>query len=356
MAENDFEKTESPTQRRRDEARQDGNIARSQDLTAACIAVAAMVLLYFFGLNLYTQLRGMSQAFLTSAHASNPTRADDLGAMASFAGREMIWTLGPLILGISCFALLSSIGQVGFLLTLKPLQPSLNKLSILKGLKRLADARAGVRLLMSLLKIGLVGAVATVVIAADLGKVLKLMELGVTPAFGAAAEIVFWLSIKLGLVLLLLAAMDYGFQRWKHEQDLKMTKQEIKEEMKRMDGDPMVKQRRARVARQLAMQRIAAAVPKADVVVTNPTHFSVALRYDAESMRAPKVVAKGADYMALRIRQIALSHGVPLVERKPLAQALYRNVEIGQEVPPDHYAAVAEILAYVYRLSEKKSA
>jgi flagellar biosynthetic protein FlhB len=122
-----------------------------------------------------------------------------------------------------------------------------------------------------------------------------------------------------------------------------------------MEGDPMTKQRRARVARQLAMQRIAQAVPNADVVVTNPTHFSVAMKYDSDTMRAPKVIAKGADYMALRIRQIAVSHDIPLVERKPLAQALYRGVEIGQEVPPEHYAAIAEILAYVYRLSGKAS-
>jgi flagellar biosynthetic protein FlhB len=146
------------------------------------------------------------------------------------------------------------------------------------------------------------------------------------------------------------------FQSWKREQDLRMSKHEVKEEMKRMEGDPLVKQRRTRVARQLALQRIGQAVPKADVVVTNPTHFAVALKYDNQSMRAPKVVAKGADFMAMRIRQLAVANGVPLVERKELARALYRTVEIGQEIPPEFFNAVAEILAYVYRLSGKRSA
>jgi flagellar biosynthetic protein FlhB len=186
--------------------------------------------------------------------------------------------------------------------------------------------------------------------------VLHIGELEVVQAFGAACELVYALAIKLAALLIVLAIIDYAFQRWKHEQDLKMSKQEVKEEMKRMEGDPLVKQRRARVARQLAMQRVAAAVPKADVVVTNPTHFAVALQYDTKSMRAPKVVAKGADFMAMRIRQIAAVHGIPIIERKPLARALYAGVEIGQEIPPEHYAAVAEILAYVYRLAGRKSA
>ena len=158
------------------------------------------------------------------------------------------------------------------------------------------------------------------------------------------------------MVLLVLGLLDYAFQRWQHEKDLRMSKQEVKEDMKRMEGDPLVKQRRTRIARQLALQRIGQAVPKADVVVTNPTHFSVALKYDSKTMTAPKVVAKGADFLAMRIRQIALANGVPLVERKEIAQALYKSVEVGQEVPPQLYNAVAEVLAYVYRLGGRKTA
>ena len=173
---------------------------------------------------------------------------------------------------------------------------------------------------------------------------------------GATCELVYSLALRLALVLLVMALIDWTFQRWQHERDMRMSKQEIKEEMRRMEGDPMVKQRRGRVARQLVLQRVASAVPKADVVVTNPTHFAVALRYDAATMRAPKVVAKGADLLAARIRQLAMIHGIPMVERKALAQAIYKTVEVGQEVPSQYYGAIAEILAYVYRLSGRKSA
>ena len=151
-------------------------------------------------------------------------------------------------------------------------------------------------------------------------------------------------------MLLLLGIIDFAYQRWKHAQDLKMTKQQVKDEMKQTEGDPDVKRRRMRMQQQIAMQRIAAAVPRADVVVTNPEHVSVAISYEAERMSAPIVVAKGADFVALRIRQIALANGVPIVERPPLARALYRQVAVGQEIPPDFYNAVAEILAYIYRL------
>ncbi len=149
---------------------------------------------------------------------------------------------------------------------------------------------------------------------------------------------------------------DYIYQRWQRSRDLRMSKQEIKEEMRRMEGDPQMKARRARVARQLALQRINQSVPRADVVVTNPTHYAVAMQYDSKTMKSPKVVAKGADFLAMRIRQIAMANGIPLVERKAVAQALYKGVEVGQEVPPEFYNAVAEILAYVYRLSGRKTA
>ncbi|MHC5023403.1 MAG: EscU/YscU/HrcU family type III secretion system export apparatus switch protein, partial [Planctomycetota bacterium] len=158
------------------------------------------------------------------------------------------------------------------------------------------------------------------------------------------------LALRVVAVLLLLGFIDFFYQKWKHTQDLRMTKQQVKDEMKQAEGDPEVKKRRLRMQQQIAMQRINASVPKADVVVTNPEHIAVALQYDANRMNAPRVVAKGADFLALRIRQIAVQHGIPVVERKPLARALYREVPVGREVPPEFYQAVAEILAYVYRL------
>lgn len=355
MAE-DQEKTEAPTARRRQEARQEGNVVRSQDLTASAMLLGTIILLHYFGLRVFAGMKLTMEVMLTSNAAANPTRVDGLGPLAAFAAGTTIRAVAPLMLCIAAVGLLVTVLQVGFLVTTKPLEPSLAKLSPLKGLKNIFDMRAGFRLLMSLLKIGIVGAVAVAIVVQDMPAILMLAELDAMPMFGAACALVYALALKLAAILLILALLDWGFQKWRHEQDLRMSKQEIKEEMKRMEGDPLIKQRRARVARQLAMQRIGQAVPKADVIVTNPTHFAVALRYDSKSMKAPKVVAKGADLLAMRIRQLAIAHGVPMVERKQLAQDLYKSVEVGREVPPQLYNAVAEILAYVYRLSGRKSA
>ncbi len=356
MAESGGEKTEDPTPRRLTEARQDGNVAKSTDLAAAVILLGAIVVLAIIGRQVIGGLMRSIEVFATSAHAANPTRADDIRELGDFAAYILATSIGPLIIVLFAIGALAMLGQVGFLVTLKPLTPKLSKISPLKGAKNLFSARSMVRLLMSLGKIALIAAVAIVTILQDMPLIIHIAELSPRQAFAASAELMFALAIKLVVVLIILAIIDYAYQRYQRTQDLKMTKQDVKEELKRMEGDPLVKQRRARVARQLAMQRIAAAVPQADVVVTNPTHFAVALKYDSATMRAPKVVAKGADFLALRIRQIATANDVPIVERPPLARALYAAVEIDQEVPGEHYAAVAEILAYVYRVSGKEVA
>ena len=349
------EKTEDATPRRRSAARREGNVAKSQDLTAAVSLVMAMVVLFFLGERIFFGLRSVMIAMLTGVHAPNLTRADDIEPLAGYSVYVLASMLVPVMLIIALAVLIAGIGQVGFLLSGKSIQPKFSKLNPLSGAKQLVNMRAGMRFVQSLGKLIAVLGVGWFMIWRDLPKIVKMAELGVMEGLNAAVWMVFELAIVLSALLVVLAVMDLAYQRWQHAQDIKMTKEEVKREMKDMDGDPMMKQRRARVARQLAMQRVAAAVPQADVIVTNPTHFAVALQYDANTMRAPKVVAKGADFMAMRIRQLAALHGVPLVERKPLARALYANVEVGQEVPAEHYTAVAEILAYVYRLSGRKA-
>ncbi len=356
MAEDDSEKTEAATPRRKQEAREEGRVAKSADLTAALSLLAAVVLLHNFGLQLLAGMRLTVETMLTSGMASNPTRPDDITGSFAYVLRLAVAGAAPLILSITAVALVASVGQVGFVLTSKPLSPDLSRINPLSGFARLFDMRAGVRLVMSVAKLSVLAAVAIWMVLDDLPQILLLSQLETGQLFAAACSLVYALALKLAVFLLILAVLDFGFQRWQHDKDLRMSKQDIKEEMKRMDGDPLVKQRRARVARQLAMQRINQAVPRADVVVTNPTHFAIALQYDGKSMKAPKVLAKGADFMAMRIRQLAMIHGVPLVERKELARALYASVEPGQEVPPQFYSAVAEILAYVYRLSGRKIA
>lgn len=353
MAESDQEKSEQPTPRRRQEARQEGNVAKSMDLTAALMLLAAMGLLYLLGMRI---LAGMKQSMadaLRFDHAMNPTRSDGLLAMISSILRNTVVSVGPMLVALTLVGLIAVLLQVGFVLTAKPLQPKISKLNPIKGAKNLVNLRALMRFVQSMLKLTLIVTTAAIVIVIDLPKIAHISELAVGQAVVMSSQVLFSLGLKLAVLLLILAIIDFTYQKWQHEQDLKMTKQEVKDEMKKMEGDPLVKQRRQRVARQLAMQRTAQAVPKADVVVTNPTHFAVALEYDAATMRAPRVVAKGADLLAMRIRQIATANGIPLVERKPLARALYAGCEVGDEIPAEHYAAVAEILAYVYRLGEK---
>jgi flagellar biosynthetic protein FlhB len=206
---------------------------------------------------------------------------------------------------------------------------------------------------MGVAKMALLSLVAYVTIAGRVGAIAFSSQLEYLGVVALAGDLIMSLGIRLALVLLILGIIDFAWQRYKTNSDLMMTKEEIREEMKRMDGDPKLKQRRREIQMQMTMQRIKSAVPKADVVVTNPTELAIVIRYDSGTMSAPKVTAKGADYVAKRIRELAIEHGIPLVERKPLARALYATVEVGQEIPPQFYKAVAEILAYVYELAGK---
>jgi len=352
MAESDQEKTEAPTPRRRQDARRDGNVAKSQDLTAAIMLLAAMVLLYMLGMQMFEAMGRSMASVLRMEHAANPTRPDDILAMLSMLAVNMAVGVLPFLVIVTMIGIVAVLMQVGLMLTLKPLKPSLGRMNPIKGAKNLANTRALMRFVQSVFKLVLISGVATLVLILELPRIVHMSDLSVGQGLIAGSQVVFSMGIKLAALLLILAIIDYVYQKWQHTQDLKMTKQDVRDEMKRMEGDPQIKQRRARVARQLAMQRMAQAVPGADVIVTNPTHFSVALKYDSSSMRAPKVVAKGADLMAMRIRQIAAANDIPIVERKPLARALFATCEVGDEVPAEHYTAVAEILAYVYRLAQ----
>jgi flagellar biosynthetic protein FlhB len=206
---------------------------------------------------------------------------------------------------------------------------------------------------MGLLKLTVVVMVAWSALNGRLGTVVGAQEMDYLQILGLGASVVYSIGLRVGVALLVLAIIDYAWQRYRLEKQLKMSKQEIKEEMRRMEGDPRIKQRRRQIAMQMANQRLKKDVPTADVIVTNPTEFAVALKYDAGAMHAPRVIAKGQGTMAKRIREIAIANGVPILERKPLARALYKLCEVGQEIPEQFYSAVAEILAYVYELSGK---
>jgi flagellar biosynthetic protein FlhB len=207
--------------------------------------------------------------------------------------------------------------------------------------------------LMSVLKLVLVSISAYSAICDKMGLIVLSQQLTNMQIFALGAQVVYDIALRIGIVLFVLAIIDYAYQKYRIEQQLKMSKQEVKEEMRRMEGDPHIKQRRRQIAMQIATKKLQKDVPTADVVVTNPTHFAVALKYDSDKMHAPRVVAKGADLMAQRIREIAAANGVPILERKPLARALYKMCDVGDEIPEEWYSAVAEILAYVYELTGK---
>ena len=355
MAEQE-DRTEAPSARRLNEARESGNIPRSPDLTASLMLLVGILLMRMLGLKALAGMRTSMEVMLAPGSFGEAVNVDSAINELWYAGQMAVVIGAPLVTGVAVVALLANFGQVGFLFTTKPLEFSFARLNPLKGLNQILDSRARIRLLMAIVKTAIIATLAVSLVMQELPMIIALPRLAPVAALGAVADLVYRLAIKLLAVLIILALLDYAYQRWQHIRDLRMTKQEIKEEMRSMEGDPLIKQRRARVARQLVMQRLGMAVPKADVVVTNPTHFAIALKYDSKTMKAPRVVAKGADYLAMRIRQLATQSGVPMVERKELAQALYKTVEVGQEVPPQFYSAIAEVLAYVYRLAGKKTA
>jgi flagellar biosynthesis protein FlhB len=352
MPEQNGEKSQEPTQHRRQQAREEGQVAKSQDLGSAIILLAGMLILLmmgqqlveFFGAYSAKQLGG--EAWLS---------ADPNFAVSQWTA--ILWTLGKYVLPILGLIMLVGIGsnlmQIGFLFLPDKVALDITRIDPLKGLGRIFSLTNAVHLLFGIFKIAVIAIVAYLCLKNQRDKILGLSALSVPEIAVYLSEILIWTTIKIAFSLLVLALLDYGFQWWKHEQDLKMTSQEIREELKNMEGNPQVISRRKQVQRQLAMNRMSTAVPKADVIITNPTELSVAIQYDPETMAAPIVVAKGAGVVAMRIRELAKKHGIPIVEKKPLAQALYREVDINNPIPQDKYAAVAEVLAYVYQLKGK---
>jgi len=346
------DKTEAPTPRRLQEAREKGQVAKSTDLAAAVGLLAGLMLLNIYGSDILNNFMEMIRHCLAldKIAVAGPDAFDQGWRMAL---RHVGAILGPFLIIIMVVALVINLLQVGFNLTSTPLAPSFDKISPLSGLKRLFSLRSAVRLIMSLSKVGIIGAIAYITIKNFLPRLISISTLTFLEVIGEGAHLMFVLGLRMALVLLLLAIIDYAYQKYQMMKDLRMTREEVKEEMKRMEGDPIMRQRRRNVARQLAAQRMSQAVPKADVVITNPTHLAIALKYDQDNMPAPKVVARGAGYMAQRIREIALENKVPVIERKPLAQALYKACDVGDFVPPELYKTVAEVLAYVFELAGK---
>jgi flagellar biosynthetic protein FlhB len=354
VAEDSFqERTEQATPKRREDARKKGQVARSREIPAVSVMLMALALFYMLGGYVYLQTAGVLRGYLTQLDF--PLTSGSLHLLLWRSVRSFFSICWPFMVGLSLAALISGYLQVGSAISEEQLKPNLERIDPLKGLQRLFSKQSLVELVKSLGKVAVVGYVAYRVVRDEIGQLAPLAEQGVweiTAYIGAVClRIALWATLAMGAV----AALDYGFQRWQHEKRLMMTRQELKEEFKQTEGDPLIKSRVKGLQREMARRRMMAEVPKADVVVTNPTELAVALRYVAGQMEAPKVVAKGAGHLASRIRSLAAEHRVPVVEDKPLAQALYKTVEIGQQIPFALYAAAAEVLAYVYRLKGRRA-
>jgi len=351
--ESNGDKTEAPTPKRREEAREQGNIARSPDLTAAVLMVGGMYMLRWYGTRLVTMLTSQLRTMLDH-NSMSQVRTENLGALLTSSVLNIGIAIAPLLGGVMLIAILVNAAQTGLIFNPGRLALNLNALNPTAGFSRLFSGGQGlVKLGMSLMKLSLVGLMAYSAIHGKIGQIILSQEYTFVQIFGMAADIIFNIAIRVGILLFVLALFDYLWQRHRIEQSLKMSKQEVKDEMKSMEGDPRLKARRRQVATARLKAMLKKDVPKADVVVTNPTEFAVALQYDPNSMNAPKVVAKGQGYIAARIRELAIEHGIPILERKPLARALYKMCQVGQEVPEQYFSAIAEILAYVYELNGK---
>ncbi len=350
MAEDLGERSEQATPRRLQEAREEGRIAKSTDLAGALKLAAMTLVLAAIGMTTATGMHRLLDQALADIGQTEVTAVWS-GSVAVLATAAAI--MAP-ILGVAwLISYLSYFVQVGWLVSGKSVQPDLGRLNPVKGFQRLFSLSSLVKTLLDVGKLTLVVAVAVIIVVSFGPEIIVLPQLEPQQDLAVIGGMVFRLALAVVLVLLILGIIDFVYQRWKFQKDLRMTKQEIKEEYRQSEGDPEVKKRRFRMQQQLAMQRLSSSVPRADVIVTNPEHISIAIAYQPNQMAAPRVVAKGADYVAIRIRQIAMQHGIPIIERKPLARALYRDVEVGHEIPESFYKAVAEILAYVYRLKGK---
>ncbi|MEM1329331.1 MAG: flagellar biosynthesis protein FlhB [Planctomycetota bacterium] len=355
MAEDLGEKSEAPTGRRLEQARGRGQVAKSQDLSAVGILLTSATIIAVFGAGLIRDGSTLMIRIFSHQTLGNPIGEESIGPLAQTAFYRAGMMIAAPMLILFFVVYFINVSQIGFLLTGEPIRPKLTKLNPITGFKRTFGKKNAVKTGVSILKLGAVLVVCYLVLRDKMSVLASLPHLDAIPAFARFGVIIVELILWMLLLLAVVAVIDFVYQRWQHKEDLKMTKQEVKDERKSMDGDAELKGRRMRMAQEVAMQRAKQDVPGADVIVTNPTHFSVAIRYDSGEMRAPRVVASGVDHMAFRIREIAIAHGVPIVERPPLARGLYHGVPVGGEVPPEFYEAVAEVLAYVYRLDGRSA-
>lgn len=345
------DKTEKATPKKRRDAREKGQVFQSREISSALVLLSVFMALRIFGSNMYLQIVEFAKKVLTEYPGTNDFYMPDI-LMHAFVDGTIVFlkAVGPILAITLLTGLIVSYAQVGFLFTMETLKPKFDRINPFSGFKRLFSMRGIVELLKAVLKIAIIGYVAYGFINDRASAIMSLMNMELLQIASFIGITSVDLAVRICVVLVILGVFDFIYQWWEYEKNLKMSKQEIKEEYKQTEGNPEIKSKIKQKQRQMSMRRMMQEVPKADVIITNPTHFACALKYDADVSPAPIMIAKGQDYLALRIKEIAKEYKVEIVENKPLARSLYDTVEVGQSIPQELYQAVAEVLAFVYSL------
>lgn len=349
----DASKTEDPTHKRLDEAQKKGNVPFSREITSFLMLAMLALTVGAFAPSILKNTKLLLIPFLASAD-SLATDQKGIGLLLSHVAFGTVSIIIIPLLGVMASAFASSLLQNGFRITTDPLAPKLERISPLKGLKRLFSMRSLVEFIKGILKIIIVGTVSFIAVYPELAHIRQLPSSDQDSMLLFLATLAGRLTIGAAIAMFFIAVLDLAYQRWQYTKSLRMSKQEIKDEYKQSEGDPVIKQRLRRLRMERARQRMMGAVPESDVVITNPTHYAVALKYDGATMRAPMLVAKGQDLVALKIREVAEEHNVPIVENPPLARALFASTKLEEEIPGEHYEAVAKVISYVYQLKGRK--
>lgn len=343
------EKTEAATPRKRQEARRRGQVFRSTELTGAVTLLTAALVLRLTGGPVAGRVLSFSRTLWAEALTQDWSEAGVRLLMTEIVLLVAAAT-GPILLAAAAAGVTVNLIQVGVLFTAEPLMPKWERISPASGFKRLFSRRTVMELVKALFKIGVIGWIAYRTVAGDLDQFPMLLGMDLTAVLAFLSGLLMRMLLWVGLAMLLLALADFAYQRYEHEQSLKMTRQEVKDEFRQTEGSPEVRGLIRQRQREMARRRMMQDVPRADVVITNPTHYAVALQYRQSEMAAPVVLAKGPGHLALKIRELAQEHGVPVVEDPPLARALFRSAAVGEPIPLEFYQAIAEVLAFVYRL------
>ena len=353
--ENKDQKTEEASSKRISDTQEKGNFAQSREIASSFVLLASIIGFSIAGRHATETVMKTWYSILAEMGSIN-LDVHELFRLLKWNMQNFVFIIGPILIIIMVAGVLANVVQTGGLqFSLHPLSPKWSKLNPLKGFSRIFSKTSLVELFKSVFKITVVSIIAYQTVNGHWDEIPTLMGYGVGQTLFFMGEVMIEIMAKVLLVMIFLAALDYAFQKYTYLENLRMTKQEVKDERKDLEGNPQIKQRIRSVQMEMMRRRMMAAVPEADVVVTNPTHFSVAIKYDMENDAAPVVVAKGQNEIALRIREIAKENNVPLVEDKPLARTLYKTVDVGQLIPASLYKAVAEILAYVFKLKGKTS-